>query len=139
MLDNIDPIIWGSIVWDYLEIIIMAYPNNPTDEDKTDMINLINAVHKMLPCHKCRYNFTHHLKKHPLNSSALASKYDMLMWLVNMHNEVNIMTGKPLMTYDDVINKIQNKQKSPINKQIITFVLLVLLFVILILFTKYRT
>lgn len=136
MLDNIDPIIWGDSYWKMLHYITLAYPDVPAQEDKQNVINFFAALRPMLPCQKCRNNFESHLKKYPLNDYTLSSKINLVMWLINIHNEVNALTGKKVMTYDEVINQLGNKQSFYVNKQIITIILLVLLVIILIYIAK---
>ena len=138
MLDNIDPKLWGPSYWKMLHYITLAYPNNPTENDKTDIKNLFKALHPVLPCQKCRNNFNDHLKKFPLDEKALSSKATLVMWLINIHNEVNIINGKKIMTYDDVIKELNDDTKPIINKQSITFILLIFLVIVLIIFAKFR-
>jgi hypothetical protein len=138
MLDNIDPKTWGPAYWKMLHYMTFAYPDNPTENDKTDVINFFKALQPMLPCQKCRNNFNNHLKKFPLDENALSSKLNLIIWLINIHNEVNIMTGKKVVSYDDVIKELSNEIKPIVSKQTITFILLIFLVVVLIIFAKLR-
>lgn len=125
MLDNISPNVWGPALWQTSYLITYAYPVNPTQEDKTAMINWFGQYKKILPCERCRYNFTNHLAKYPLDDKALANKYTLMQWLVNMNNEVNKMTGKPSITLNDAYEKYIVSGGSNINvKHVVTIVLI---------------
>ncbi len=103
-INNISPIIWGPSGWNFLHYITFTYPNNPTDEEKETYLNFFTFVGKVLPCKNCRINFEKHQIKYPLNDIVLKNKENLVKWLINIHNEVNIMNGKKVLSYNDVIN-----------------------------------
>lgn len=105
-INNIEPSIWGPSGWTFMHYITLSYPDEPTYQDKTNMKNFFNNVKNVLPCEKCRINFDKHLEKYPLSDDILNSRFDLINWLINIHNEVNIMNNKPVFTYEKAIHKL---------------------------------
>ena len=130
-ISNISPTIWGPSGWNFLHYISFTYPNNPTRADRDSYLNFFNSVGNVLPCEKCRYNYKNHQKKYPLNDTVLSSKQNLVNWLIDVHNEVNIMNGKKTLNYEEVMNIYFGHKKKPykINKK---YLILLLIFVIII-------
>lgn len=108
-MNNIDPTHWGPHVWAASFFIALGYPDNPTETDKQNALSYYQSMGKLLPCSTCRVNFQHHLLKYPLDYSVVSNRYTLIMWLINIKNEVNTMLNKPLDTFNDIINKYTNK------------------------------
>ena len=133
MLDNINPKIWGDAYWKCGYYVTYSYPVNPTYEDKQKIVNFFNGYQQVLPCEKCRFNFGDHLMKYPLDNNALTNKYTLMTWFLNINNEVNKATNKPIVTLNDVYDKyIVSDNNSTTNKQVITIILVFLIIFILI-------
>jgi hypothetical protein len=98
-----DPEVWGPHGWIFLHCITLAYPDCPSKVDKEAMKNFFISLGPVLPCEKCRNNFTKHLIKYPLTDSILCSRDKLVRWLIDIHNEINEINGKPKVTYDDVL------------------------------------
>jgi hypothetical protein len=103
-INNIDPSIWGPSLWKSLHYITIAYPDNPTNIDKQNMKLFFGSIGQILPCEKCRLNFSRHLVIYPLTDEVLSSRFDLVNWLINVHNEVNKMNGKKVLSYDEVMD-----------------------------------
>jgi len=106
------PEIWGKYAWIFLHMVTLDYPENPTDADKQNYYEYFHSLQFVLPCAKCRYNLTHHLKKYPLTDQVLSSRTNLVKWGIDLHNIVNYYTGKPMLTYTEAMNEI-NKYASP--------------------------
>ncbi|AYV78956.1 MAG: putative FAD-linked sulfhydryl oxidase [Edafosvirus sp.] len=139
---NIDPKLWGYHTWNFMHYITLSYSENPTEEEMNDIKNFFLLIPKVLPCEKCRKNFILNLQKYPLTPQILQSKHQLILWLINMHNEVNIELGKPLITYDDVISMIplNNTTDEKGNGTTICIILILLILVIigLLLYIKFK-
>jgi len=106
-----NPLIWGTPAWILLDCIALVYPENPTSEEKDNMKNYFLYTGKVLPCPNCREHFAGHIKKHPLNDEVLSSRYNLVKWIVDMHNEVNVANKKQKLTYkqaETFLNKLSN-------------------------------
>jgi len=101
-MQNINPSFWGTSGWKFMHYITLAYPDNPTIKDKIDITNFFNTVGNVLPCALCRVNYYNHLKKYPLDDQAVKNRDNLVKWLVNIHNEVNMMHNKPIYTTDQL-------------------------------------
>jgi len=102
-VNNISPEEWGPSAWRFMHYITLSYPDNPTNNDKQNMKTFFSSIGSILPCEKCRLNFERHLVIYPLNDDVLSSRFDLVNWLINVHNEVNKMNGKKVLSYDEVM------------------------------------
>ena len=102
-INNISPEEWGSSAWKFMHYITIAYPDNPTNIDKQNMKSFFSSINNILPCEKCRLNFSRHLITYPLNNETLSSRFNLVNWLINIHNEVNKLNGKKILSYDEVM------------------------------------
>ena len=88
--------IWGPSAWRFLHTITFNYPINPTNEQKEIYRNFFKNLGLVLPCGICEYNYNIHLVKYPIENY-LKTKEDLVKWLINIHNEVNILHNKEIM------------------------------------------
>ena len=97
-----DPQIWGKHGWIFLHSVTLAYPDEPTENDKQNYRAFFNILPKILPCSACRQNLNKHMEKISLEQ-ALINKKSLVKWLIAIHNETNITLGKPIISYDEFI------------------------------------
>jgi hypothetical protein len=102
---NIDPTIWGPYLWKFMHYLTLAYPDNPTEDDKNNLFNFFDSVKEVIPCEKCRHNFQVHLETSPLTEEILEDNVKVVKWLYNIHNNVNKALNKPILPYDDFIKE----------------------------------
>jgi hypothetical protein len=96
--------IWTKAMWTTLHFVSFAYPANPSVSDKQHYKSFYESIPHVIPCHaKCGPDFAQHMKKHNLDK-ALESRGALIQWVVDMHNEVNIATGKPTWTVAQVMD-----------------------------------
>lgn len=96
--------IWGPKAWGFLHACSFTYPDQPSDEDRIHMYNLLNSLGYVLPCTICRKHFKEMFSesiKGP-TSHIFDNRLQVSKWLVDAHNEVNARNGKEKMTYEDV-------------------------------------
>lgn len=106
---NIEPDIWGNKLWNTLHIITYVYPENPTEEDKNRMKTLFDILGGLLPCDKCKNNYKKHILKYPLTENILNDRIKLIKWLIDIHNEVNTILNKKILSYDEAIKKIESE------------------------------
>jgi hypothetical protein len=97
-----DPQIWGKHGWIFLHSVTLAYPDEPTENDKQNYRTFFNTLPTILPCGACRQNLKKHMEKLSLEN-ALTNKKSLVKWLIAVHNETNITLGKPTITYEEFI------------------------------------
>jgi hypothetical protein len=134
-----NPEIWGHHGWIFLHSITLVYPDTPTKEDKENVINFFMNTGNVLPCYKCRNNYKKHLVKYPMNDTILKNRENLVKWLINIHNEVNISQDKPILNYEDVVKSfIHNKNDKlfEMYNLIIISLLIVLLIILTVVFMK---
>lgn len=100
---SISPSIWGKPLWEMFNCIAFAYPDTPTDEQKTDVINFFNSVKKILPCGECKQHFIKLLEEHSIENN-IANREQLLRWVNMIHNKVNVRLGKPEYSYEQLLD-----------------------------------
>jgi hypothetical protein len=124
---SLNPKVWGKHSWIFLHSITLSYPNNPTKQDKKKMKEFFHNVGDVLPCHNCRDNYIKHLKELPIDSNCLESKEALVKWLLEFHNKVNETTGKPTITYEELLDKYSKMYENKNNNIYIYIIILVIL------------
>jgi len=138
-MQNINPEIWGPHGWKLMHYITLSYPNNPNTDDRKNMYNFFNSIGKVLPCMSCRFNYIKHNKKYPLDQNMLKNRKTLVEWLMNIHNEVNILNNKPIYTLDKLYKEYMAPKvtvKCPLNYALIVFLVLL---IIVVVYRKYYT
>ena len=126
-----NPKFWGPHGWIFLHSVTMNYPKNPTNIDKQVYASFFKSLQKVLPCEKCCVHYSQNIQESPIEP-ALESRDSLVRWLIKIHNEVNQDLGKPLYTYEQVIEeykyKIRNidRDETLLYKVIIAALLIVL-------------
>jgi hypothetical protein len=104
---GIYPPYWGRQAWHFIHFVAYNYPLEPTEGDKVVYMNFLKSLSKVLPCPICGVHFERHMKEMP---PRLDNRKEFFEWTIDMHNEVNKMNGKPILSYDEAI--IQLKKNS---------------------------
>lgn len=85
---NLNPKIWGSHGWFFIDGIILGYPDKPGFRIKNAIKNFLISMQYLLPCQTCRMNFRKNLMYYPLTDKVLSSKNNLLQWSMNIQNEI---------------------------------------------------
>ncbi len=101
-----DPRIWGPDVWRAIHHLALGYPLQPTDQDKADYRTFFVALGAVLPCASCAANYQRHLRELPLEPALDQGGRALFEWTVAMHNLVNVESGKPQRTPDQVLTRL---------------------------------
>ena len=112
-------------VWKLLHERSFKYLEAPSEDTKTKVFNFFNIEVKRIPCYVCRKHYTEFIDKNNLKD-ACNSRKNLCKFLIDLHNDVNKDTKKPIMSYADVfklygyeynkvvynypIHKVENKQ-----------------------------
>jgi hypothetical protein len=97
-----DPKIWGPFLWYTLHIMSFNYPLQPSYADKRIYHDFYVNLKELIPCANCRKHYQQHLHTNPI-TPALDTRADLVKWVIQMHNLVNISLGKPTMTVEEVM------------------------------------
>ena len=120
------PEFWGPSGWKFLHSVTFQYPIKPTVNDKAHYKEFFNSLKHTLPCEKCAYHYTAHLRKFPIDS-ALETREKLVRWLINVHNEVNKSLGKREYSYEEVIDIYKDEMDGVLGRVSFTNTLLLII------------
>lgn len=109
-----DPKIWGPFLWYILHIMSFNYPVNPSYADKRIYHDFYVNLKELIPCANCRKHYQQHLHTNPI-TPALDTRADLVKWVIDLHNLVNISIARPVYTYSEVINAYKMNNFMPPN------------------------
>ena len=104
------PVVWGPRAWFFLESIALGYPEEPTDDEKESIKNLIISLEYLLPCGICRHHYGEYLKKYLKNNgldSVVEDRYSLITFFIELHNDVRIRNGQTPRTVGEVFTYYQ--------------------------------
>jgi hypothetical protein len=120
------PTIWGHHMWKSIHYIALDYPNEPTEEEKTDYKLFFTNLYKVLPCYECSQHFKKEIDIRHLSNNDLENSNTLFKWTVDMHNFVNKRLNKKTLSYDEAYkvnsvtdisyNKVQKNTNKDANK-----------------------
>ena len=131
-----DPSIWEPINWNYLNIIVLNYPKNPTKQQKKLYIDFINSLPHLLPSLKYKKIFLNEFNKLPVRFY-VTNNETLINWLSNIHNNINKKLNRKQENYrSELIYNLENikndksikyyKNKNKIQKFIIIILLIII-------------
>ena len=109
--------IWGPSGWFFAESICLAYPNNATLEEKKQYKKFFYSFPKILPCSKCRKHFFEYITTNPLTDNVLSSKENLIIWILNAHNNVNRINSKKRIELKDFYEYYNDKYKMDVKTE----------------------
>jgi len=142
---------WGPHGWKFIHYITLAYPDNPTIEDKKRYKNFFISLAYVIPCPLCRSHYIDHLEKYPLNDQVLKNKEELMTWGIIIHNLVNKSNKKAEMSISNAMKLIRSNNdtctiepctnthsypKILKNKYIVLLILIIFIYFICKLFKK---
>jgi len=92
--------VWGQYLWRTLHSMTYAYDPKMPDDLKEKFEKLFTVLKDFIPCPICREHYRQRFIKNP-PSSNMRSTEQFVLWLNNLHNEVNAGLGKPLVSIRD--------------------------------------
>jgi len=108
---NMPPQIWGPIFWATLHIASLGYSDKPTDRQKANMKAFYESMVDVLPCPICRNHYEQNLEEMPLGE-ALTSRVELIKWVFEMHNRINVQLGKREFTFEEFIESMRHLEMS---------------------------
>lgn len=140
---NINPKIWGPHLWYILHIITFNYPDEPTEYHKRAYHDFFNNLKNIIPCDFCQKHYSKYIAEYPITPH-LDKKANVINWLIQIHNFVNLSLNKPTYTPEEVIqiyseinpkhpfyNHTDEKVKEKTKKKNNTHILILLIFILL--------
>ena len=102
-----DPQLWGPQLWYVLHIISMSYPKEPTEYIKRAYHDFYSNLKDVLPCEICRKHYSKFIMEYPITPH-LDTRENLVKWVIQIHNFVNLELGKPVMDVETVIELYDN-------------------------------
>lgn len=124
MNKKISPKQWGPVAWYFFHIISFTFPleEEEINKKKHFYIEFYNIISNLLPCITCQNHYKHILKAKPVNINTITKRDDLIKWVLNTHNVVNIITGKQKYNLDRLLSLyIINNQININHKLLIKF------------------
>ena len=111
-----NPKYWGPNYWKVLHSVSFNYPKNPSLNDKKKIKLFFYNLANTLPCIKCQKNYRRNIEINPIHKN-LGSRSDLIKWVIDLHNCVNLELGKKQLTYKEAIDKCYINCKKYISKK----------------------
>jgi len=89
--------VWGQYLWRLLHTLTYSYNPKLSDNIKSKYIRLFHVLKDFIPCPICRNHYTSRCNRNPPERN-MATTDQFVVWLSNIHNEVNIGLGKPTVS-----------------------------------------
>lgn len=138
-MNNFNPKLWGKSTWDFLFYSGLAYPDEPTTEDKDNIKKFLLYMGNILPCRKCRFNFKNHLQKYPIDTNVLSCRYNLINWMITIYNEIcKINNNSKKMCYNDVIERYIENNRFNKNYKILLAIIIIIVIFLLLLYINYK-
>jgi len=97
-----DPRVWGPHFWFVLHLVSFHFPDNPSTFEKEQYKAFYHSVKDILPCDNCKQHYKNYLSQYPIEPN-LDSRMNLITWVVQIHNFVNVALGKPAYTLDQAL------------------------------------
>lgn len=92
-----------------MHFMTITYQSNPNKEDKEYIMKYFTEdISKILPCSKCRKHYVEIIDNYKLTEEIVSNKLKLILWLIDIHNIVNINTGKQILNIEEAIVGIFN-------------------------------
>lgn len=104
---GISPNVWGPSTWAFIHLSAIAEPDN---FDKSRLIfykQLFVLLQELLPCEKCRLHLKQNITKLK-DIEKVGSKRELFDWTTDLHNKVNEITKKPILSKEEAFNYWNN-------------------------------
>jgi hypothetical protein len=109
---TLNPKIWGPPFWFTLQTISINYPTSPNETTKKKYYDFIQNIPLFIPDDSFGNKFVELLDDFPV-TPYLDSRTSFMKWINFIHNQINKKLGKPIIEFQDGINKYYEHYKPP--------------------------
>ena len=88
--------VWGQYLWRLLHTLTYSFSPKLPDEMRGKYIRFFHVLKDFIPCPICRNHYSERCQKNPPERNMETTDH-FVLWLNNLHNEVNAGLGKPLV------------------------------------------
>ena len=98
-IDASGPACWGPPQWMALHQLLRGYPReNASPEKQAALKSYVQGLAGIIPCNACAQHW-----KALADTVATGSRAEALKWSIDVHNAVNIRTGKKMYSYAEAL------------------------------------
>ena len=90
-------------------MVALSYPEQPSVDDRKNYMRFLKSLPLTLPCPICGEHFKENMEKNP---PRMSNRKEFFEWTVDMHNEVNKLNKKKVLSYEQAISEIQKNSKN---------------------------
>jgi len=111
---GISPNVWGPSTWAFIHLTAIAEPDNFDMSRLVFYKQLFVLLQELLPCERCRIHLKKNMSKLK-DIEKIRTKRELFDWTTDIHNKVNEITQKPILSSDDAYdywNSIASEKKS---------------------------
>ena len=107
--------VWGPATWKVIHCLSFKSNKNIKTNELNDLKNIISQIMANLPCPYCASHAISYLSS--TNFKSIKNINDLITYLFNFHNNVNMRLNKPTITLDEhnkiytemnLVNTMQN-------------------------------
>jgi len=98
----------GRSTWNFLHTMAAYYPSKPSTSEQSLMRSFLDGLGEFYPCGHCRAHLREQMSESP---PVVTSASELSKWLCKIHNEVNVMLGKPLFDCSRVFERYRDGPK----------------------------
>ena len=140
-----DAEIWGPHFWFFMHTIAMNYPDRANDVTRRKYYDLIQNMPIFIPNVEMGNRFSRLLDQYPV-TPYLDKRESFIRWTVFIHNKVNTILGKPVMTLESAIEsynklyvpaKLEMYGETSIHKNIVAVYSAIILALLLVAYMVY--
>ena len=91
---------WGAPTWYLFHTLVYKIKDEHFSRLRIELLNNIIAICRNLPCPKCSMHASEYISRIDVNS--IRTKDDFKNLLFKFHNDVNLRTGSPLFSYNEL-------------------------------------
>ncbi len=98
---GLTPAYWGPHVWAAIHLICLGAPESFTSGDAASYRVFFENLPNVLPCDVCKNHLIENLRQVPIDTALSSGRDALFAWSVKLHNAVNVMLGKPIVSLED--------------------------------------
>ncbi len=109
---NLNPKIWGPHYWFFLHTLCFTYPSNPNDVIKRRYYDILMNFDLFIPHCEIAGVYRYLVNKYPIKPH-LDTKEDLVKWGWMIHNNVNDLLEKNILTLDEFYEDYFHQFQTP--------------------------
>ena len=110
MSTNFHPTLWGNDFWIFLHLIVLNYPNNPSNTDKNIYKKFFENL--ILPCKICQDDYDIQISNLNIDDFLLNTE-GLFKWIIKIQNNIYKKLNKNIIVNTNIKNDYEISGKCP--------------------------